>query len=190
VDGTLFSVQLSGLGNVRNALAAIAVGDVLGVARKRAAALLAEVEPMALRGRVREGRGLTVLEDCYNANPLSFESAIETLLLTGTGSRRWVVAGDMNELGDDAPRLHEELGAKIARSGAGALLAVGRFASQIARGATEAGMPEVSIEQVSTALEASDRAPRIARDGDVILVKASRSVGLERVVDALLDVAG
>jgi len=189
-DGVAYEIALPGLGNVRNALAAIAVGDVLGVARERGAELLAGVRPMAMRSRVRVGRGFTVIDDCYNANPLSFASAIEALLLTSPASRRWVVAGDMNELGDHAPRLHEELGAKIARSGAGALLAVGRFSAQLARGATEAGMPEVSIQRVPTATEASDRARRIARDGDVILVKASRAVGLERVVEALLDVAG
>jgi UDP-N-acetylmuramoyl-tripeptide--D-alanyl-D-alanine ligase len=190
VDGTLFSIALSGLGNVRNALAAVAVGDVLGVPRARAAELLAGVKPMALRGRIRTARGVTVLEDCYNANPLSFDSAIEALLLTGTGARRWVIAGDMNELGEDAPRMHEELGATIARAGAAALLAVGKFAPNIVQGATEAGMPEVSIEQVSTASEASKSACRIARDGDVVLVKASRAVGLECVVEALLDDAG
>jgi UDP-N-acetylmuramoyl-tripeptide--D-alanyl-D-alanine ligase len=188
--GDEFALQLGGLGNVCNALAAIAVADELGVEREATARALAEVAPLPLRGRLRRTADVSVYEDCYNANPLSFASSLGAWLLVPGPGRRWAVAGDMRELGDESPRLHVELGGRIARSGAHALLAVGEFAAEIARGAAEAGMSEVSIHQVSTAQEAVVRARHIVRAGDCVLVKGSRSVGLERVVDALLGPTG
>ena len=95
--------------------------------------------------------------------------------------RRWVVAGDMRELGDASPALHEELGELIARSGAEMVLAAGDFAADVARGCdTE------NVEAVADADEAAKRAVELARDGDLILVKGSRAVGLEKVVEALV----
>jgi UDP-N-acetylmuramoyl-tripeptide--D-alanyl-D-alanine ligase len=129
---------------------------------------------------------VTVIDDCYNANPLSFMAAMEQWLMTPAKGRRWLVVGDMRELGRDAVPLHEELGRLIGRTGAEHLVAVGSLASHIVRGAAQAGMPSTSIQQVSTAAEASERARSIVREGDLILVKGSRAVGLEAVVESLL----
>ena len=186
VHGARVTLNLPGRVNVLNALAAIAAADALGVSPEDSAGRLAEVKPLALRGRVREGGGLRVIEDCYNANPMSFTASLENLALVRGGSRAWVVAGDMRELGEASARYHEELGAAIARSGAGLVLAVGDHAEDVVRGARHAGLRHSATEAVATASEAASRAGEIAREGDVVLVKGSRAVGLEAVVEALL----
>ncbi len=104
----------------------------------------------------------------------------------GNDSRAWVVAGDMRELGEASARFHEELGREIAGAGAGFVLAVGEFAEDVIRGARRAGVPDDATEAVATADEAAARARETAREGDLILVKGSRAVGLEAVVEALL----
>jgi UDP-N-acetylmuramoyl-tripeptide--D-alanyl-D-alanine ligase len=127
-----------------------------------------------------------VYEDCYNANPLSFAAALESWRAIPSRGRRWVVAGDMRELGESSAGLHEELGERIARAGAEALLAVGEFARHTARGAAKAGLPDWSITISNTADDAAPRAGDIVREGDLVLVKGSRAVELERVVEALV----
>jgi len=179
--GTEVLLQLAGKANVMNALAAIAAAEAMGVAVDEAAGRMAEVEPPPMRGRLVEGRRLFVYDDCYNANPLSFEAALATWAAVPASGRRWVVAGDMRELGHASPELHEELGRRIARSGAEMVIAAGNFAEDIAR-----GCDIESVEAVPDAEEAAKRAVRLARDGDLILVKGSRAVGLERVVEALV----
>jgi len=194
-------LRLAGRANVANALAALAVAEALGIEREGAARRVSEVSPPPMRGRLREARGIRVYEDCYNANPLSFAAALESWraipssgrVASGSSGkaarrgRRWVVAGDMRELGDGSAALHEELGEAIARAGAEALLAVGEFASHTARGAAKAGLPNWSIVISNTADDAAPRARDIVREGDLVLVKGSRAVGLERVVEALMD---
>jgi len=174
-------LRLAGKANVMNALAAIAAAETAGITRDEAARCVASVEPPPMRGRLREGRRLRVYDDCYNANPLSFEAALATWAAVPAHGRRWVVAGDMRELGDASPALHEELGRLIARSGAEMVLAAGDFAADIVR-----GCDIENVEAVADAEEAAKRALELVRDGDLILVKGSRAVGLEKVVDALV----
>lgn len=194
VDGVDVGVRLPGRVNVLNALAALAAAKIVGVSLREAAERLAEVKPLALRGRVREQGGLRVIEDCYNANPMSFRAALDNLAAMtvarraaiGGDSRAWVVAGDMRELGGASARFHEELGREIAEAGAEFVLAVGEFAGDVIRGARRAGIPDDATEVVADAREAAARARKMARNGDVVLVKGSRAVGLEMVVEALL----
>jgi UDP-N-acetylmuramoyl-tripeptide--D-alanyl-D-alanine ligase len=186
VGGAVVSLRLVGRANVMNALAAIVAAEAAGVPREEAARRIAGVEPPPMRGRLREGKGVRVYEDCYNANPLSFEAALAAWAALPAKGRRWIVAGDMCELGGDSPALHEELGGRIARSGAEALLAVGEFAEDVARGAREGGLGSGSVAVVGDAGAAARRAVEMARDGDLVLVKGSRVVGLEAVVEALV----
>ena len=179
--GTEVILRLTGIANVMNALAALAAAEAAGVSVGEAATRIGEVEPPPMRGRLREGRRLRVFDDCYNANPLSFEAALATWAAVPARGRRWVVAGDMLELGEASPALHEELGRCIARSGAEMVLAAGDYATDIAR-----GCDIENVEAVADADEAAKRALELARDGDLILVKGSRGVGLERVVEALV----
>jgi len=181
LGGVDVALRLGGEANVMNALAAIAAAEAEGVAVDEAAGRIAKVEPPPMRGRLREGRRLRVYEDCYNANPLSFAAALATWAAVPARGRRWVVAGDMRELGDASLALHEELGRLIARSGAEMVLAAGEFAADIAR-----GCDIENVEAVADADDAAKRAVELARDGDLILVKGSRAVGLEKVVEALV----
>jgi len=188
--GVEFRLNLVGRAGVLDALAALAAAEAVGVRRQDAARLMAEVAPLPLRCRVIRAGGLTVLADCYNANPLSFDAALDAWQAVSAGARAWVVAGDMRELGAEAGALHEALGAKIARAGAAALLAVGEFAGNILHGAAQVGMPARSIIEARHAQDAAGIVAALARAGDVILVKGSRAVGLELVVEALVACQG
>ena len=186
VGGVDVTLHLVGRANVTNALAAIAAAEVAGVGRAEAICRIAEVEPPPMRGRLREGNRLRVYEDCYNANPLSFQAALAAWAGFPARGRRWVVAGDMCELGGDSPALHEELGERIARAGAELVVAIGEFAEDVARGARAAGLAASAIEVTAGAEEAAKIAVELSREGDLVLVKGSRAVGLEIVVEALL----
>ncbi|MHC5055244.1 MAG: UDP-N-acetylmuramoyl-tripeptide--D-alanyl-D-alanine ligase [Planctomycetota bacterium] len=186
VGGIGVTLRLVGRANVTNALAAIAAAETAGVPREEAARRIAEVEAAPMRGRLREGRRLRVYDDCYNANPLSFEAALAAWAALPARGRRWVVAGDMCELGRNSVALHKELGERIARAGAEFVIAVGEFAEDVARGGRDGGLDAGSVEVAGDAEAAAGRALEIARGGDLVLVKGSRAVGLEAVVEALV----
>ncbi|HEX7078729.1 MAG TPA: UDP-N-acetylmuramoyl-tripeptide--D-alanyl-D-alanine ligase, partial [Candidatus Eisenbacteria bacterium] len=184
-DGTAFTLALLGRHNVRNALAAIAVGDELGVPRALAAEALAALRPAKHRLELIQARGLTVLDDAYNANPASMAAALALLgSIEARGARR-AVLGDMLELGPASDALHEAVGRAVPP--AAWLYAAGAFAAAIERGARAAGVPKARARRFDSvpamaAAVVSDAAP-----GDLVLVKASRGMRLERVVDALVE---
>ncbi len=161
--------------NLRNLLVAVAVARALGVTPDGAL----EVSFSAMRGQREQLAGGTVLiDDCYNANPMSMRAAIDDLAETAPG-RRVAVLGDMLELGPDAPRLHRELSEHASARGVDLLVAVGPLAGETA----DAFAGE--SRAVSDASAAAKLVPGLLRPGDTVLVKASRGVGLERVADAL-----
>jgi UDP-N-acetylmuramoyl-tripeptide--D-alanyl-D-alanine ligase len=129
-------------------------------------------------GRVRGRGGVTVIDDCYNANPMSVRAALDDL--AGHDGRRVAVLGDMLELGPDERRFHEEMGAHAEQSGVDVLVTVGPLAS-----AMTAAFTGESVRALD-ATEAASIARELVRPGDAVLVKASRGVGLETVVRALV----
>jgi UDP-N-acetylmuramoyl-tripeptide--D-alanyl-D-alanine ligase len=156
-------------------LAAVAAADAVGVVP----AGRVDVELSASRGqRLALAGGVTVIDDCYNANPMSMRAALSDLAETAAG-RRVAVLGDMLELGEQARLLHREIGAHAAACGVEQLLAVGALGAEIA--AAFGGSARVAAD----AAQAAEMAPELVRGGDTVLVKASRGVGLERVVSAL-----
>jgi len=176
-----FVVELPtpGAHHVLSALRAAAVALVLGAPPELIAGELAGARITPLRGEVYRRGGLTVLADAYNANPLSMSAALETLeTLAG---RRVAVLGDMLELGPTAPRLHESVGAEAAERGVEVLVAVGAFAEDIARGARENGLGE--IYTAADRLEAQTILKRVLRTGDTLLVKASRALRLDLLLE-------
>jgi len=183
-DGTEVTLRLLGRHNVRNALAAILVGDHFRVPRARAAAALGALRPARHRLELLAARGLRVIDDAYNANPASMR---EALLLLGSlpvaGARR-AVLGDMLELGPDAERYHEEAGRGVPRDAW--LYAAGSLAEAIARGARSAGLPAERIRTFASGAEMAEAVAEAARAGDLILVKASRGMRLEQVVERLV----
>ena len=186
-----FSVTLgvAGAHNIANALAAVATGLALGVGESAIRAGLARFRPTAMRSQVRRWRGVTWLNDCYNANPSSMRAALRWLAefkseVKGHG-RAIAVLGDMLELGEGSVRIHRDLGEELARQGTDYLLTVGDLAAEIAAGARGAGMPadHVIVAQEHAAL--AERLKGILHAGDVVLLKGSRGVRMERVLEEL-----
>jgi UDP-N-acetylmuramoyl-tripeptide--D-alanyl-D-alanine ligase len=174
------SLPLVGVHNVRNACAAAAVAHALDMSLPDIASGLENVSPVGGRLQpLRAVHGATMFDDSYNANPLSVIAAAEFLSsLPGEG---WLVLGDMKELGDDAAKLHREVGEAARASGVSRLFAYGELASNAAEGFGENASWYASLEPLVDELCDSLSA-------DVaVLVKGSRSMRMERVVDALRE---
>ncbi len=161
--------------NLRNLLAATAAALALGAEPRGPL----HVRFSALRGeRLELSRGVTVINDCYNANPMSMRAAIEDLAQSAP-ARRVAVLGDMLELGGEAPRLHREIGLYAAEQGLDLLIAVGPLAAEMR---TEFEGESYTVADAEAAAELLE--PLLC-EGDTVLVKGSRGVGLERVAQAL-----
>jgi UDP-N-acetylmuramoyl-tripeptide--D-alanyl-D-alanine ligase len=184
-DGVEVSLSLLGRHNVRNALAAILVGDRFGVPRAESAQALAAMPAPAHRLELIRAGGVSILDDCYNANPASMSEALWLLgaIEVAPGAARRAVLGDMLELGPGAEAFHEAVGRKVPPSAQ--LYAAGAFAASTVRGAIDAGVAPASARRFESvdAMAAAVRAD--TKPGDLVLVKGSRGMRLERVVDAL-----
>jgi UDP-N-acetylmuramoyl-tripeptide--D-alanyl-D-alanine ligase len=163
----------------RNLLAAVAAAAAVGVTPSGRV----ELHLSPGRGeRARLSTGVTLIDDCYNANPMSMRAALEDLAATvrgEQGSRPVAVLGDMLELGEGEQTFHAEVGEQAARAGVELLVTVGPRAAAMAE--RFAG----SITAVEDAAEAAAVVPTLVRTGDIVLVKGSRGVGLELVCKAL-----
>ena len=190
LEGTSFDVVTSsgrepvrlplvGEHNVGNALAAVAVGVARGLTLAEAAGALATLAPADKRGQVLKLGNITVINDCYNCNPKALHAMVDTLA-SMPAQRRIVVAGAMLELGPTGEELHRQAGGHIAESGIDVLLGVRGQAQAMVESAQQAGM---RAEFVATPEEAGEWLAREARDGDLILLKASRGVKLEKSLE-------
>ncbi len=171
---------------VPHALAALAVAERMGVATDEAAEALAAGSRAAHRMSLAESRGgATVVDDTYNASPVSVAAALDFLAETpvAAGRRRIAVLGDMLELGPDEERLHREIGAKAAATADG-IVAVGARGAWLADAATAAGARVVRAADAEEAATVLERA-FAPGPGDLVLVKASRGIGLDRTVAIL-----
>ncbi|KPC61719.1 UDP-N-acetylmuramoyl-tripeptide--D-alanyl-D-alanine ligase [Streptomyces chattanoogensis] len=192
------TMRLYGEHHVSNALAAAAVAHELGMPVDEIATALSEAGTLSRwRMEVTErADGVTVVNDAYNANPESMRAALRALVAMGTaakakGGRTWAVLGEMAELGEDSLAEHDAVGRLVVRLNVSKLVAVGgREAAWLDMGAKNEGSWGEESVHVSDARAAVDLLRSELRPGDVVLVKASRSVGLERVAEALLDAAG
>ncbi len=179
------SLRVHGIHNVLNALAAAAVGHTLGLSVAKTTAGLRRFRPAPLRSQVCSRQGLTVIQDCYNANPDSMKAAVTLLREFGAGKRTIAVLGDMLELGAAARACHAAVGAFLADSRMAWVITCGQFGKALARGAVARGMPASRIVTTRHVRDATRALNRLARPGDVVLLKASRGVGLERLLDGL-----
>lgn len=183
------TMRLYGEHHVSNALAAAAVAHELGMSVAEIATALSEAGSLSRwRMEVTERPdGVTVVNDAYNANPESMRAALRALAAIGKGRRTWAVLGKMAELGDEALAEHDAVGRLAVRLNVSKLVAVGgREASWLQLGAYNEGSWGEESVHVSDAQAAVDLLRSELRPGDVVLVKASRSVGLESVAEALL----
>jgi UDP-N-acetylmuramoyl-tripeptide--D-alanyl-D-alanine ligase len=184
------TMRLYGEHHVSNALAAAAVAHELGMSAEEIATALSEAGSLSRwRMEVTERPdGVTIVNDAYNANPESMRAALRALAAMGRGRRTWAVLGKMAELGDEALAEHDAVGRLAVRLNVGKLVAVGgREASWLQLGAYNEGSWGEESVHVSDAQAAVDLLRSELRPGDVVLVKASRSVGLESIAQALLE---
>jgi UDP-N-acetylmuramoyl-tripeptide--D-alanyl-D-alanine ligase len=149
---------------------------------QRAAAL----KPLARRGEITVSGPVTIVDDSYNSNPKALSRALEMLSGESRYARRIAILGEMLELGEAGAALHRASGAEAAASGLGALITVGGTnARALADGAVAAGMPPANIHYVENSDRAADLAATLVKPGDLVLVKGSRGIRTEVVVDRL-----
>jgi UDP-N-acetylmuramoyl-tripeptide--D-alanyl-D-alanine ligase len=183
-DGTEVILRLLGRHNVRNALAAILVGDRFGVSRAESAQALGALHPEHHRLELLSSEGVSVLDDAYNANPSSMREALLLLDAIETRGERRAVLGDMLELGPDSVRLHEEVGRQVPPRAR--LYVAGAFAEAVERGARAAGITADRIRRFTSVPEMAAAVEADSRPGDLVLVKGSRGMRLEQVVERLV----
>ncbi len=180
------TTPLVGRGNLANVLAATAVALECEVPLATIAERAAKLRPASHRGEIaRLAGGVTVIDDSYNANPTAMKRALD-VLASADASRRIAVLGEMLELGDRAPDLHADVGRFAATRRVDLLFAVGDApAAALADAAIEAGMSHDRVRHLATSDAAADAVAAIVQRGDVVLVKGSRGVKTDRVVDRL-----
>jgi UDP-N-acetylmuramoyl-tripeptide--D-alanyl-D-alanine ligase len=177
------TLRLVGMHNVYNALAAVAVGLDRGLSLSEATGALATLAPADKRGAVVQLGNITIINDCYNSNPTALNAMVDTLA-TMPAKRRIVVAGEMLELGPEGEELHRRSGRHMAEKRIDLLVGVRGLAKPMVEAARQAGM---QAEFLATPEEAGEWLAREGREGDVVLLKASRGVKLERALEALVN---
>ena len=171
---------------VYDAAYAVAVGLELGLSEQEIRAGLAEYQ--GLRQHLVQLGDITVLEDCYNAAPESMSEALHVLVsyARARGTRAVAVLGDMRELGENSRQMHETIGAEVAALGVDVLFTLGELGVSIAEGALGAGMTDGCVHMFRETDDLTDAATAISErlhSGDIVLLKASRALAAERMID-------
>lgn len=170
-------LHLLGVHNVYDALAAIAAARVLGVDSRKIQRAFADFHPIGQRQTLLTIAGISVMDDSYNANPLSMEMAFGSLKQI-SASHHYLVLGDMGELGEMEEALHQETGKKAAAMGFDGLITVGPLSRHLASAAKEGGM--TSVFSYETCEEAAEKLASLAKAGDAVLVKGSHYMHMEK----------
>ena len=187
IDGMEVELPLPGPGNVENAIAAWTVCKLFDISTQDFAEAVKTFSGDVMRAEVLQIGTLTVLNDCYNANPASMKNALEILAnIDPSEKRRNVfICGDMAELGAQSESLHKKLGQQIARANIDLVLTVGRFAKIAAETAKSKSKKDLQIKSFEDTLSACNKLHEFIKDYDIILVKGSRTARLEAAVDKL-----
>ena len=171
---------------VYSCTAAFAVAQALGIPDHEAITSMQELRTPNGRMRIIEGiKSTTIIDDTYNSSPVAAEQALQTLNEVRYANRKIAVLGDMLELGRFSSEEHEKIGHLAAKT-SNLLITVGVRARQIAQGALDMGMDESAILQYEDAVQAGRELQGLLQAGDVVLVKASQGVRLERVVEEIM----
>ena len=177
---TVFSIACGGIHNIRDALAAIAVGRAFGMEDVKIARGLASFKNTGMRQDVFEFEGKTIIRDCYNANPDSMKASLSLLSETECEGKKICVLGDMLELGENASELHREIGA-LAKKCASRVFVTGAFAEDYRLGAGESARVFEDKKSLAGALL------KEAEKGDIILVKGSYGTKMWQVIEYLME---
>ncbi|HSE97267.1 MAG TPA: UDP-N-acetylmuramoyl-tripeptide--D-alanyl-D-alanine ligase [Blastocatellia bacterium] len=184
-------LRLAGRHNIYNALAAATAADFYGAMPEAIAASLSESSSPSMRGEVLQfEEGFTIVDDSYNSNPRALVEMVRTIAANRDFERKIVVAGEMLELGPEGATLHRETGERIAASGINLLIGVRGLASEMVDAARRSGMSEDAAIFCESPEEAAKALAREARRGDLILVKGSRGVRTEIVVNRIKQGSG
>jgi UDP-N-acetylmuramoyl-tripeptide--D-alanyl-D-alanine ligase len=180
-------LPLAGRHNISNALCALAAASVWGISVAEAREVFPKLEATGMRGRILQYEaGFTVINDCYNSNPLALRAMIELLTSTPAEGRHILAAGEMLELGAGSAELHREAGRAAAATGKLSwIIGVRGDAESFVRGAMEAGHPAAQAKFCASSEEAGEFIQKLMKRGDLLLVKGSRGVKMERIVEAL-----
>jgi UDP-N-acetylmuramoyl-tripeptide--D-alanyl-D-alanine ligase len=184
---TRLTLALAGRHNIMNALAALAAASVWGVGAAEARKVFPQLQPAGMRGLViHYEEDFSVINDCYNSNPVALAAMIDLLLHTPARGRHILAAGEMLELGPASAELHREAGRAAAAAGELTwIIGVQGDAESFIRGAIEGGHPEEGARFFASPVEAGEFLAGLVNPGDVVLVKGSRGVKMERVIEAL-----
>lgn len=179
-------LPVPGIHMVQNAMLAVAAGRAFGLSLENCAAGLATAPLTKARLQIKEISGIQFIDDSYNANPDSMKAALRTLMELDAEGRRIAVLGQMSELGDESERGHREVGEAAAALGIDELIAVGETGAAIGHAAQKAGLKKSRC--VDSPHDAAEILGKTALPGDLILVKGSRSAGMERVLEAFAKI--
>ncbi len=180
IAGHVLKTSLPGRHNIYNILAGIAVARTLGIDIERLIPAIENLKPASLRGTFQKTGDVSLIDDCYNANPAAMKAMLDVLVHT-TAKRRIAVLGEMRELGEKSLELHRATGMAVRQAGIDYLVAVGGDAAAIT---ATCGVPSEFHE---TPQSVADSLAPMLQPGDVVLLKASRGVGLELARDMLLE---
>jgi UDP-N-acetylmuramoyl-tripeptide--D-alanyl-D-alanine ligase len=179
-------IRTAGRHNVYNALAAAAAAIALDQPLGTVQCGLEDFRPVAMRSEIRDHKGITVVADCYNANPASMQAALEMLASLRRGDGKLIaVVGDMLELGEAGPEAHRAVGRAAAGLRIDLLVTVGPLAVHSAEGALGAGMTKERVVEAGTTSRAAEVLRERARPGDTVLVKGSRGMKMEKILEEL-----
>ncbi len=185
------SLPVLGRHHINNAVAATAVAWGLQLPTSTIGDALANFQPVEKRMEILTLPGnIHLINDSYNANPGSMAAALETLMQVNKKGRGFAILGDMLEMGEETASLHKQVGRKAAKEGVDHLLAMGEQASHLLAGAAEAGMANDRLTQASDHKEIALKVHSLLAPGDRVLVKGSRGMRMEKVVEILLSKFG
>jgi UDP-N-acetylmuramoyl-tripeptide--D-alanyl-D-alanine ligase len=185
VDGCEYEMSMPGRHFIYCALPAIHIAKRCGIGDDAVKEAIASLKPVTLRGRLETKKGVRFIVDCYNANPSSMSSAARYLAdVTPDAAGRVAVIGDMWELGRHSDKLHVKLGEELVKKAdVQKIVAVGKFAELVKEGAVKAGLPAQKIFTADSADAAIGVCGAVLKKGETVLLKGSRSVGLEKVFE-------
>lgn len=182
----LVKINLSGEKFVYNALASWTIGKIYNVSPEDRIKALADCEFTKMRMNIEHTNGITIIDDCYNASPESMKLALQTLSKQ-EAKRRVAILGDMLELGEFSEALHEQVGKDVFENNIDKLLTVGKLGKTIVKGAIKSGMPEENTRCYENLTELLENSKSMILAGDSVLIKASRAMNFEKIVNALKE---
>ena len=175
-------VPIPGRHMVYNALAGTAVGLQYGLTLEQIQKGIESLQSLSGRFHIIEANGMTIVDDCYNANPMSMKASLD--VLKDALGRKVAILGDMGELGENEAALHAEVGKHAAHSGIDCLICAGTLSEHMAQAAKEAN-PELRVIRYAQREELVEHLKELVKPGDTVLVKASHAMQFEKIVEAL-----